>query len=142
MTEGNRENLSNEGRGRPKGSKNKLPMKVARMVDTAMKLAGKHLREEEMRAIRKLEKQRDAGDPDVEVPDPILQEVTAGEAYLMTQAIKEPRAFLALVAKLMPTKIDAEVTVFSGDEMVAMLQKGRARIQQREGTIDGDRPVH
>ena len=81
----------------------------------------------------------------VAVKEMVEQALTkaGGVDYLLAQARDNPRAFLTLVAKLMPTKIDAEVTVFAGDQLVERLQQGRALAAQRlkDGAEDADR-VH
>lgn len=81
----------------------------------------------------------------LEVKNMVEQALTkaGGVEYLLTQAHENPRAFLTLVAKLMPQKIDAEVTVFAGDQLVERLQQGRALAAQRlkDGAEDADR-VH
>ena len=105
--------------GRKPGSKNVVPMQVAEMVQNALKLAGQRLQD---------------GDAD-------LQNMTAGEAYLMSMALREPKSFLALVAKLMPAKVEADVTVFAGEQLVQRLQEGRALAAQHLEQNDEQR-VH
>jgi hypothetical protein len=96
--------------GRKPGSKNVVPMQVAEMVQTALHLAGKRLQD---------------GDT-----EGALQGMSAGEAYLMSMALWQPKSFLALVAKLMPTKIEGEVHVFEGAALVERLQQGRTLASQ------------
>lgn len=49
-----------------------------------------------------------------------------GVDYLVAQAIANPKAFLTLVAKLMPNKVEADIKVFEGAALVEKLQQGRA----------------
>ena len=48
-----------------------------------------------------------------------------GVDYLVKQAEKNPVAFMGLVGKLMPRKIDAEISIFTGEDLVDRLQEGR-----------------
>lgn len=48
-----------------------------------------------------------------------------GVDYLVTQAHANPAAFMGLVGKLMPRKIDAEISIFTGEDLVDRLQEGR-----------------
>lgn len=50
-----------------------------------------------------------------------------GVDYLYRQAIENPRAFLPLVTKLLPTQPVAEINIYGGDDMIRRLQEGRAR---------------
>ena len=65
-----------------------------------------------------------------------------GVDYLVAQADKNPTAFLGLVAKLMPQKIDADLTIFNGEQLVDRLQQGRAIAQQALERGDGEQRVH
>jgi hypothetical protein len=108
--------------GRKPGSKNVVPLQVAEMVQNAMRLAGQHLQDHDTQNE--------------------LQGMNASEAYLMAMALREPRSFMALVSKLMPTKIEGEVHVFEGAALVDRLQQGRAlAAKQLEKTNDEQR-VH
>ena len=83
----------------------------------------------------------------IEVKNMVEQALTkaGGVDYLLAQAHDNPRAFLTLVAKLMPQKIDAEVTLFAGDDLVERLQQGRAAAAQliAQNVEDADgRAVH
>ena len=109
--------------GRKPGSKNVVPMQVAEMVQSALQLAGKRLQD---------------GDVDGD-----LQGMSAGEAYLMSMALSQPKSFLALVAKLMPTKLEGEVHVFEGAALVDRLQQGRAlAAKQLKGRKHDEHSVH
>lgn len=108
--------------GRKPGSKNVVPMQVAEMVQNALQLAGQRLQD---------------GDT-----EGALQGMTAGEAYLMSMALSQPKSFLALVAKLMPTKIEGEVHVFEGAALVDRLQQGRALAAKQLEAKDAEQRVH
>lgn len=62
-------NKLGKGRGRPRGSKNKLPVQVKELIEGALSEAG-------------------------------------GQRYLVTQARKNPKAFLQLVGKLIPRDLN------------------------------------
>jgi hypothetical protein len=49
-----------------------------------------------------------------------------GVEYLVTMAYAEPKSYLALLAKVLPSKIEAEISVFQGAQLVERLQQGRA----------------
>ena len=51
-----------------------------------------------------------------------------GVDYLVKQAHANPAAFMGLVGKLMPRKIDAEISIFTGEDLVDRLQEGRTLI--------------
>jgi hypothetical protein len=112
----------NAGKGRKPGSKNVVPMQVAEMVQSALHLAGQRLQD---------------GDTQGE-----LQGMNASEAYLMAMALKEPKSFLALVSKLMPTKIEGDINVFAGDALVRRLQEGRALAAKALGDSNDEQRVH
>jgi len=112
----------NAGKGRKPGSKNVVPMQVAEMVQNALQLAGQRLK-----------------DGDVEGD---LVGMSAGEAYLMTMALSQPKSFLALVAKLMPTKLEGELHVFEGAALVDRLQQGRALAAKQLEKADDEQRVH
>ena len=50
-----------------------------------------------------------------------------GVEYLVKMAHQEPKAFMALLAKVMPTKIEADVSV-TVQELEQRLLKGRERV--------------
>jgi hypothetical protein len=50
-----------------------------------------------------------------------------GVAYLVRMAHEEPKAFMALLAKVMPTKIEADVSV-TVRELEQRLLRGRERV--------------
>jgi hypothetical protein len=108
--------------GRKPGSKNVVPLQVAEMVQNAMRLAGQHLQD---------------GDTQGE-----LQGMNASEAYLMAMALREPRSFMALVSKLMPTKLEGEVHVFEGAALVDRLQQGRALAAKQLEKANDEQRVH
>ena len=134
--------------GRPPGTKNKMPLQVAEAVRNALDYAGGHLQEVERLRIEKALKEaakKNAKKEGVEPPDltPILAKMTPAEAYLMTQALNEPKTFLSLVAKLMPAKVEADITIFQGKELVDKLQVGRAlAAKQIEDKRRAARAVH
>jgi len=65
-----------------------------------------------------------------------------GVDYLVRQAHKHPVAFLSLLAKLIPTKVDADVTFAEAGELEHILQAGRARVAAMKGKTDGADSVH
>lgn len=48
-----------------------------------------------------------------------------GAEYLTAMAVQEPKAYLTLLAKVLPAKIEADVSVFQGAQLVERLQMGR-----------------
>jgi hypothetical protein len=50
-----------------------------------------------------------------------------GVEYLYQQALENPRAFLPLVTKLLPSQPVTEINIYSGEDMVRRLQEGRER---------------
>lgn len=65
-----------------------------------------------------------------------------GAAYLTKMAKLEPKAYLTLLAKILPAKIEADINVFQGAALVERLQQGRALASHAlEGTDDEHR-VH
>jgi hypothetical protein len=138
----------NAGKGRAPGSKNKMPLQIAETVSSALQYAGGHLQELERRRIEQELKDaadRAAEEEGVEPPDitPILAKMTPAEAYLMTQALNEPKTFMTLVAKLMPAKVEGEIHVFEGAALVDRLQQGRAlAAKQLKGRKHDEQRVH
>lgn len=65
-----------------------------------------------------------------------------GAEYLTQMAMLEPKAYLTLLAKILPAKIEADINVFQGNQLVDRLQQGRAlAAKQVEGEHDEPR-VH
>ena len=50
-----------------------------------------------------------------------------GVEYLYQQALDNPRAFLPLVAKLLPSQPVTEINIYQGEDMIRRLQEGRER---------------
>lgn len=122
----------NAGKGRPKGSKNFATKQLTEMVEKAMVLAGKKLQKDDLaRAAASAKK-------DKEPYVPMLVGMDAGEAYLMTMALSEPKSFMSLVSKLMPTKVEGNINIFTGQELVEKLQAGRALAMRRSMEIEHD----
>ena len=53
-----------------------------------------------------------------------------GAEYLTQMATIEPRAYLTLLAKILPAKIEADINVFQGTQLVERLQQGRTLASQ------------
>ena len=53
-----------------------------------------------------------------------------GAAYLTKMALEEPKAYLTLLAKILPAKIEADINVFQGNQLVERLQQGRTLASQ------------
>jgi hypothetical protein len=53
-----------------------------------------------------------------------------GAEYLTTMALEEPKAYLTLLAKILPAKIEADINVFQGNQLVERLQQGRTLASQ------------
>lgn len=49
-----------------------------------------------------------------------------GAEYLTAMALQEPKAYLTLLSKILPAKIEADINVFQGNQLVERLQRGRA----------------
>jgi len=70
-------------------------------------------------------------------------ENVGGAEYLTTMAIQEPKAYLTLLAKILPAKIEADVNVFQGTQLVERLQIGRELAAQTLGEDNGkEQSVH
>lgn len=54
-------------------------------------------------------------------------ELAGGVDYLYKQALENPKSFLPLVAKLLPSQPVTNITIFTGEETIRRLQEGRAR---------------
>ena len=67
-----------------------------------------------------------------------------GVDYLVKMADDEPKAYMALLGKVLPNKIEADINVFQGEALIAKLQAGRASaVQQLERKRRrGTRAVH
>lgn len=65
-----------------------------------------------------------------------------GAEYLTTMALQEPKAYLTLLAKVLPAKIEADVNVFQGQQLVERLQQGRAVAAQQLGDQHDEQRVH
>lgn len=65
-----------------------------------------------------------------------------GASYLTAMALQEPKAYLALLAKILPAKIEADINVFQGAALVERLQQGRALASQALGETDEEHRVH
>ena len=50
-----------------------------------------------------------------------------GVEYLYQQALDNPRAFLPLVSKLLPSQPVTEINIYHGEDMIRRLQEGRER---------------
>jgi len=50
-----------------------------------------------------------------------------GVEYLYGQALLNPKAFLPLVAKLLPSQPTTEINIFTGEDTIRRLQEGRDR---------------
>lgn len=53
-----------------------------------------------------------------------------GAEYLTQMAQEEPKAYLTLLAKILPAKIEADINVFQGTQLVERLQQGRTLASQ------------
>jgi len=53
-----------------------------------------------------------------------------GAEYLTQMAQLEPKAYLTLLAKILPAKIEADINVFQGTQLVERLQQGRTLASQ------------
>jgi|GEM_PF-1974380 len=65
-----------------------------------------------------------------------------GAEYLTQMAQLEPRAYLALLAKILPAKIEADINVFQGAALVERLQQGRALASHALEDADDEYRVH
>ena len=61
-----------------------------------------------------------------------------GVEYLTAMAIQEPKSFLALVGKLIPQKLEGEITVLDPDNLLSRLAEGRERAKAQSLLIDHD----
>jgi len=65
-----------------------------------------------------------------------------GAEYLTDMALLEPRAYLTLLAKILPAKIEADINVFQGNQLVERLQHGRTLASQLLGAEHDKHRVH
>lgn len=107
---------SGNPKGKPKGTQNKITVEMKTMVEEAMARAGANI-----------QKQR-----------PTLQDLEPGTAYLAEQAEKNPVAFMSLVGKIIPNKIDVDVQVMSTELIGALEQRKRQLQQMRDITPEDD----
>jgi hypothetical protein len=64
------------------------------------------------------------------------KDIDAGVAYLAVQANRNPKAFMSLLSKAIPRKLDVDVNVLTGD-MLKMISDGRQRVADRSKVIEG-----
>jgi hypothetical protein len=65
-----------------------------------------------------------------------------GAEYLTKMAIEEPKAYLTLLAKILPAKIEADINVFQGAALVERLQQGRTLASEQLEEQHGEHRVH
>jgi hypothetical protein len=65
-----------------------------------------------------------------------------GAEYLTLMATVEPRAYLTLLAKVLPSKIEADINVFQGTQLVERLQQGRTLASKLLGDSHDEHRVH
>jgi hypothetical protein len=65
-----------------------------------------------------------------------------GAEYLTQMAMIEPKAYLTLLAKILPAKIEADINVFQGNQLVERLQQGRTLASQLLGASNDEYRVH
>ena len=65
-----------------------------------------------------------------------------GAEYLTQMATLEPKAYLTLLAKVLPAKIEADVNVFQGTQLVERLQQGRTLASQLLEEAHDEQRVH
>ena len=93
--------------GRPKGSKNKLPVMVRTAIEEALVLAGK-------RAKR---------------GDGTLKNAAPEVVYLLKLAENNPAVFAQLLKQILPQKVDVDVNLFGGD-MIELLSERRQQLSE------------
>jgi len=99
--------------GKPKGTQAKVTREAKAMIEAALHKAGQNV-----------QKQRRS-----------LKDLEPGAAYLADQAEKNPVAFMSLVGKLVPQKIDVDVQVMS-QQMMGLLEERRAALAASRGIIE------
>ena len=65
-----------------------------------------------------------------------------GAEYLTAMAKQEPKAYLTLLAKILPAKIEADINVFQGNQLVERLQQGRTLASQLLEESHDEHSVH
>ncbi len=65
-----------------------------------------------------------------------------GAEYLTQMATEEPKAYLTLLAKILPAKIEADINVFQGAALVERLQQGRTLASEQLEEQHGEHRVH
>jgi hypothetical protein len=65
-----------------------------------------------------------------------------GAEYLTQMATLEPKAYLTLLAKILPAKIEADINVFQGNQLVERLQHGRTLASQLLEENHDEHSVH
>ena len=65
-----------------------------------------------------------------------------GAEYLTQMAMIEPKAYLTLLAKILPAKIEADINVFQGNQLVERLQQGRTLASQLLEESHDEHRVH
>src|SRR6056297_1506654 len=94
--------ISGNPAGRPKGLQDKTTREAKQMIEQALHKAGENIQKRK-RSLKDLE---------------------PGAAYLAEQAERNPVAFMSLVGKLVPQKIDMDVQVMS-QQMMGLLESRR-----------------
>lgn len=65
-----------------------------------------------------------------------------GAAYLTEMARQEPKAYMALLAKVLPSKIEADISILQGQQLIERLQQGRVLASQLLGEDHDEHRVH
>ncbi len=65
-----------------------------------------------------------------------------GAEYLTQMALLEPKAYLTLLAKILPAKIEADINVVQGNQLVERLQQGRTLASQLLAENHDEHRVH
>jgi hypothetical protein len=65
-----------------------------------------------------------------------------GAEYLTKMALLEPKAYLTLLAKILPAKIEADINIFQGNQLVERLQQGRTLASQLLEETHDEHRVH
>lgn len=97
--------VSGNPAGRPKGTQDKTTREAKLMIEQALHKAGEIT----------IKTRKD------------LKDLEPGAAYLADQAHKNPVAFMSLVGKLVPQKIDVDVQVMS-QQMMGLLTERREQL--------------